>query len=79
MAARLARELEGRIQAPSLIRRAFRDWRGPLRWPADETTDLVLALDEAVANVVDHAYPHAARDQDRRVRVHAEKRTSPQG
>lgn len=79
MAARFARVLEAEPATPSLIRRAFRDWLGKLRWPADETTDLVLALDEAVANVVDHAYLHAAADQYRQVRVHAEQLTSPRG
>jgi anti-sigma regulatory factor (Ser/Thr protein kinase) len=43
--------------APTAVRQRLRAWLGQLRWPAEETDDLVLAVNEAVANVVDHAYP----------------------
>ena len=39
------------------IRRRIRPWLTGLGWPEDELDDIVMAVDEAVANVVDHAYP----------------------
>jgi serine/threonine-protein kinase RsbW len=47
----------------SVIGRARRDvaaWLKTLHWPTDATHDIVLAIYEALANVVDHAY----RDDD---------------
>jgi serine/threonine-protein kinase RsbW len=40
-------------------RAAFGEWLAGLRWPADGVVDLILAVNEAMANVVDHAYPAA--------------------
>ena len=42
--------------ALSLIRDRLRAWLRAHRWPEDELIDLVLAVDEAASNVVDHAY-----------------------
>jgi anti-sigma regulatory factor (Ser/Thr protein kinase) len=42
--------------APSVLRRDCRRWLERLGWPEEEIQDLVLAVNEAVANVVDHAY-----------------------
>ena len=42
----------------SAIRRDFRDWLAPLADP-DAVDDLTLAVYEALANVVDHAYAAA--------------------
>jgi serine/threonine-protein kinase RsbW len=43
--------------APSLVRRRLRQWLEKLGWPRDEQDDLVLAVNEAVSNVAEHAYP----------------------
>lgn len=43
--------------ALSLIRDRLRQWLRTHQWPDDELGDLVLAVSEAAANVVDHAYP----------------------
>jgi anti-sigma regulatory factor (Ser/Thr protein kinase) len=45
----------------SLVRQRTRAWLDALGWPADDGEDVVMAVNEAVANVVDHAYlgqPH---------------------
>ncbi|MBV9648628.1 MAG: ATP-binding protein [Pseudonocardiales bacterium] len=42
--------------ALSLIRDRLRAWLRAHRWPEAELVDLVLAVDEAASNVVDHAY-----------------------
>jgi anti-sigma regulatory factor (Ser/Thr protein kinase) len=39
------------------VRRRLRRWLELLGWPESETDDIVLAVNEAIANVVDHAYP----------------------
>jgi anti-sigma regulatory factor (Ser/Thr protein kinase) len=41
----------------AVIRRELRRWLAPLGLSTDETDDVVLAVDEAVANAVRHAYP----------------------
>jgi len=41
----------------SVIRHEVRRWLAPLALPEDEVDDVVLAVDEAVANAVRHAYP----------------------
>jgi serine/threonine-protein kinase RsbW len=43
--------------AVSGARRRLRRWLDVLGWPEAEADDIVLAVNEAVANVVDHAYP----------------------
>jgi anti-sigma regulatory factor (Ser/Thr protein kinase) len=43
--------------APSRVRRRFRRWLDGLGWPRDHRDDILMAVDEATANVVDHAYP----------------------
>ena len=53
----MRRVLVADVTAPSAVRRLFRDWLRALRWPGAEIDDLLLAVSEAVANVVDHAYP----------------------
>jgi anti-sigma regulatory factor (Ser/Thr protein kinase) len=54
------RSLAATLVAPSLVRRFFRAWLDELRWPAQDSEDLVLAVSEAVSNVVDHAYPEGS-------------------
>lgn len=40
----------------SVIRHQLSDWLAPLRLTEEETADVVLAVDEAAANAVRHAY-----------------------
>jgi anti-sigma regulatory factor (Ser/Thr protein kinase) len=40
----------------SVIRHQLADWIAPLRLTDQETADVVLAVDEAVSNAVEHAY-----------------------
>lgn len=69
--------LEVEPAVTSLLRRAFRRWLA--EWPSEEADDLVLALNEAVANVVDHAYLKATPDRYRKVEVLAEQVRAPDG
>lgn len=48
--------LPAAADSASLLRRRLRRWLLAWRWPERELDDVVLAVDEAVANVVDHAY-----------------------
>jgi anti-sigma regulatory factor (Ser/Thr protein kinase) len=41
--------------APSVVRQRFRMWLADLCWPGDEVDDIVLAVNEAVSNAVQHA------------------------
>ncbi len=47
-------------EAAPRVRRALQCWLSERGWPPDERDDVVLAVDEAVTNVVDHAYPDGA-------------------
>ena len=49
-------------------RARVRAWLDTLVWPTEEAEDVELAVNEALANVVDHAYPPTAPG---RVTVHA--------
>jgi serine/threonine-protein kinase RsbW len=42
--------------APSVARHQLRRWLADLVWPPAQTQDIVLAVSEAVANSVEHAY-----------------------
>ncbi|GAA1180240.1 ATP-binding protein [Pseudonocardia alaniniphila] len=42
---------------PSVVRARFRKWLEGHGWPADAVDDVILSVHEAVANVIDHAYP----------------------
>jgi anti-sigma regulatory factor (Ser/Thr protein kinase) len=47
--------------AASLVRQRTRAWLDALGWPSEDGEDVVMAVNEAVANGVDHAYrgqPH---------------------
>ena len=43
-------------EAPAQARQELRRWLDSLRWPADASEDLVLAVSEAVTNSYQHAY-----------------------
>lgn len=53
---RLTRVFPAGRAAPALVRRVLRAWLSGLDVPVEDGEDLVLAVDEAVTNVVDHAY-----------------------
>jgi serine/threonine-protein kinase RsbW len=40
---------------------ALAKWLTILRWPADDADDVIMAVSEAVSNVIDHAYPATRR------------------
>ncbi|HEY4007241.1 MAG TPA: ATP-binding protein [Pseudonocardia sp.] len=43
--------------APSVIRRRLNAWLSALSWPVDAAQDVILAVNEAVSNAAEHAYP----------------------
>jgi serine/threonine-protein kinase RsbW len=53
----LLRVLPAQPSSLGLARAAVAEWLAQLHWPRDDTDDLVLAVNEAVTNVVEHAYP----------------------
>lgn len=70
--ARFRRVLAAEPAALSLLRREFRRWLERMHWPDDDAADLVMALNEAVANVIDHAYQANTGTPPGDVRVLAE-------
>lgn len=46
----------GDASTPSLVRHALAAWLGAREVPREHCDDLVLAVNEAVTNVIDHAY-----------------------
>jgi len=57
--------------APSSLRAArtsLADWLSQQHWPPDDMDDVILAVNEALTNVIDHAYP---ADQPGPVQLHA--------
>jgi anti-sigma regulatory factor (Ser/Thr protein kinase) len=61
----------------SLVRHRARDWLDRVGWPAEAAEDAVMAVNEAVANVIDHAYRDDVRPGD--VRVYAWPIDAPAG
>jgi serine/threonine-protein kinase RsbW len=59
----LSLRLVAEAAAPSVVRGRVRRWLEGHGWPEDAIDDVVLAVHEAVANVVDHAYPPGARGE----------------
>jgi serine/threonine-protein kinase RsbW len=49
--------LPATVWSAPLVRDRFRRWLNALRWPPDDRDDVVVAVHEAVTNVIDHAYP----------------------
>jgi anti-sigma regulatory factor (Ser/Thr protein kinase) len=43
----------------SVVRERFRRWLTVLRWPLREVDDIVMAVNEAVSNAVEHTHPAA--------------------
>jgi anti-sigma regulatory factor (Ser/Thr protein kinase) len=39
------------------VRAAIAEWLTQLHWPIEDADDLILAVNEAVTNVIEHAYP----------------------
>ena len=50
------------LATPRRVRAELRRWLVALRWPEEEAADIVLAVDEAVSNAVEHAFPPGAPD-----------------
>jgi anti-sigma regulatory factor (Ser/Thr protein kinase) len=44
-------------RTPALARRLLRQWLDSGNWPANASDDLVLAVNEAITNAVEHAFP----------------------
>ena len=55
------------------IRAELHGWLSPLGLTADGAQDVVLAVNEAVSNVIDHAYPAATVDDTVDVTLRAER------
>jgi anti-sigma regulatory factor (Ser/Thr protein kinase) len=53
-----ALEIELRSNLPELsgVRDRLRRWAGSAGWPESDTADIVLAVDEALTNVIRHGY-----------------------
>lgn len=51
---------------PGSARRQLRQWLQVLGWPGEEAEDLVLAVNEAVSNAVEHAYSSSVLTRDHR-------------
>jgi anti-sigma regulatory factor (Ser/Thr protein kinase) len=51
---------------PGEIRRQLRRWLAVLGWPSEHAEDLLLAVDEAVSNAIEHAYPYPIPAQTHR-------------
>lgn len=51
----LCHRLPADVEAPGTARRLLRDWLAAWSWQAEETVDVVLAVNEAVSNAVQHA------------------------
>jgi serine/threonine-protein kinase RsbW len=45
------------VASVPIARHRLRAWLADLDWPVDDAEDLEFVLNEAVANVIDHAYP----------------------
>jgi anti-sigma regulatory factor (Ser/Thr protein kinase) len=67
-------ELVAEPASPSRVRRALRSWLARLPMTDDDRDDLVLAVSEAVANAVDHAYTGMAEPGGIAVRAAVEGR-----
>ena len=53
----LLRVLPAQPSSLQPARAAIAEWLALLHWPGDDTDDLILAVNEAVTNVIEHAYP----------------------
>ena len=60
----------------SVARAALRRWLADWSWPADQLDDIVLAVNEAVSNAVEHAYLDQAPGM---VDIHGEIQATPPG
>jgi serine/threonine-protein kinase RsbW len=60
----------------SVVRQRVRTWLARLHWPTDEIDDIVLAVNEAVSNAVEHADAPGFASE---VRIAAREFTEPDG
>jgi anti-sigma regulatory factor (Ser/Thr protein kinase) len=49
-------ELAAELAVGSIVRHRTAEWLHANGWPSDDRDDMVTAVHEAVANVIDHAY-----------------------
>jgi anti-sigma regulatory factor (Ser/Thr protein kinase) len=70
-------KLEAIPAALAPLRRDFRRWLTRLGWPSANVDELVMVLNEAATNVVEHAYLDAETGEGRPLRIHAELVTPP--
>src|SRR3954468_17209722 len=40
-----------------IVRRSLREWLDALAWPEPDSDDVVIAVNEACTNAIEHAYP----------------------
>ena len=73
----LAFELRPEWAAASLARERVQRWLAALRWPPGQNDDLVLAVNEAVSNSVEHGYLVHPDDSDVRGSITVEARLVP--
>ena len=52
------------LATPRRVRAELRRWLVALRWSEEEAADIVLAVDEAVSNAVEHAYRASDSDEE---------------
>lgn len=54
----LCRRFPAELGTPAAARRELRRWLARRSWPTDQAEELLLAVDEAITNAVEHAYPY---------------------
>jgi len=62
---------------PSVVRQELRSWLDERGWPVAEAEEVVLAMSEAVTNVVEHAYRHIDASRYGQVEITAHLRSNP--
>jgi anti-sigma regulatory factor (Ser/Thr protein kinase) len=68
--------------SPARARRQLRRWLAKIGWPPEDSEDLVLAVDEALANAVEHAYTGSgqqSRDADPQIELRVTDMAGPKG
>jgi len=65
----LSRRFPVNLGTPAAARREPRRWLAQRRWPPAQAEELLLAVEEAITNAVEHAYPDAVAGPTVRPRV----------